>query len=228
MSGILFCNTQNLDGLRSFYIDVLGCNMWIDQGDCIILRHGNLLLGFCRRADPDLQGLITFFYDSPAESERPGGDAGTVENPGRKQRTDRQGTAGRRHLRRSRKNTSDRTGWLHRRRLPDPGCMAFRPGNVLDRRHGPGYGQITPGNTPRPSCGDRDADWISPGTDDPRTTTAGNRLFPAMNPSVKIGPDKKNGRKGSSRPYGGVGSCDRIRYCSRKIPQSWDRSNPAL
>jgi hypothetical protein len=64
VSGIVFFNTQKLDELKRFYIDKVGCRMWMDQGDCVILRFGNMLTGFCKREKADLQGLITFFYDS--------------------------------------------------------------------------------------------------------------------------------------------------------------------
>lgn len=64
VSGIVFFNTQSLDELKTFYIEKVGCRMWMDQGDCVILRFGNMLIGFCKREKADLQGLITFFYDS--------------------------------------------------------------------------------------------------------------------------------------------------------------------
>ncbi len=64
VSGIVFFNTQKLDEIKAFYIDKVGCRMWMDQGDCVILRFGNMLTGFCKREKADLQGLITFFYDS--------------------------------------------------------------------------------------------------------------------------------------------------------------------
>jgi hypothetical protein len=64
MSGIVFFNTNTLESIRRFYVDLLGCTVWVDQGDCIILKHGNLLLGFCTRTKRDLDGLITFFYES--------------------------------------------------------------------------------------------------------------------------------------------------------------------
>lgn len=36
----------------------------LEQADCIILKHGNLLLGFCEREELDTQGIITFVYDN--------------------------------------------------------------------------------------------------------------------------------------------------------------------
>ncbi len=43
--------------------------VWLTQADCIILKHGNLLLGFCEKpdiAEGEIEncGLITFFYDT--------------------------------------------------------------------------------------------------------------------------------------------------------------------
>jgi len=41
--------------------------LWLRQEDCIILKHENLLLGFCTRAQIDHSGLITFFYETKDE-----------------------------------------------------------------------------------------------------------------------------------------------------------------
>ena len=70
MSAIIFFKTRNLDKLRSFYIDQIGCRLWLDQGDCLILRHGNQLLGFCQRDIAETEGMITFFYQSQSEIDR--------------------------------------------------------------------------------------------------------------------------------------------------------------
>jgi len=64
MSGIVFLKTQEYDAIKNFYISRIGCELWMDQGDCIILRHGNFLIGFCDRDDPDVDGMLTFFYDT--------------------------------------------------------------------------------------------------------------------------------------------------------------------
>ena len=64
MNGIVFFKTRILDKLREFYIDQVGCELWLDQGDCLIFKHGNLLIGFCDRGEADRGGIITFFYDS--------------------------------------------------------------------------------------------------------------------------------------------------------------------
>lgn len=62
MSGILFFKTQNLQIIKEFYRSTVGCSLWLDQTHCIILQHGNLLLGFCAANTCDTQGMITFFY----------------------------------------------------------------------------------------------------------------------------------------------------------------------
>lgn len=70
MSGILFFGTQALERLKRFYLDEIGCQVWLDQGDCIILRHGNLLLGFCERDRVEAAGVITFFYGTKREVDQ--------------------------------------------------------------------------------------------------------------------------------------------------------------
>jgi hypothetical protein len=67
MSGILFLETQKLDQIRKFYQAKIGMILWLDQGDCVILKHGNLLLGFCQGDGKPFGGLITFFYESEEE-----------------------------------------------------------------------------------------------------------------------------------------------------------------
>jgi len=64
VSGMLFMGTRNLDDIKDFYISKIGMDLWLEQEDCIVLQHGNLLLGFCTRKDVDTEGIITFFYDS--------------------------------------------------------------------------------------------------------------------------------------------------------------------
>ncbi len=41
---------------------IVGMDVWFEQEDCIIMQHGNLLLGFCERDTIDRAGIITFFY----------------------------------------------------------------------------------------------------------------------------------------------------------------------
>lgn len=61
MAGLTFFKTEHLELIKTFYLGI-GMEMWLDQDDCVILQHGNLLLGFCSREGVDTQGLITLFY----------------------------------------------------------------------------------------------------------------------------------------------------------------------
>jgi len=67
MAGIVFFKTKNLDLIRDFYLSTIGMEPWLDQKDCVIMQHGNLLLGFCDRNTIDQQGMITFFFRSIEE-----------------------------------------------------------------------------------------------------------------------------------------------------------------
>jgi len=60
MSGIVFLATRRLDDVISFYVDRLGCSLWMDQEDCRIVRHGSFLLGFCQRDHLDTGGVLSF------------------------------------------------------------------------------------------------------------------------------------------------------------------------
>lgn len=62
MAGIIFYQTEQYEELSRFYTEVLGMSIWLEQGDCLILQHGNLLLGFCDRESADKNGIITLFY----------------------------------------------------------------------------------------------------------------------------------------------------------------------
>jgi hypothetical protein len=44
-----------------------GPSSCLEQPDITILRHGNLLAGFHRQPEADLDGVLTFFYDSREE-----------------------------------------------------------------------------------------------------------------------------------------------------------------
>jgi hypothetical protein len=63
MCGIIFFKTQKLAELRNFYINKLGCELWMDQKDCLIFRSGNMLFGFCQRKELVTGGMVTFFYE---------------------------------------------------------------------------------------------------------------------------------------------------------------------
>ena len=67
MNGIVFFKTKNLDVLKNFYLNEIGCRIWLEQADCCIFKFGNMLFGFCDRVDVDRCGMITFFYETKAE-----------------------------------------------------------------------------------------------------------------------------------------------------------------
>ncbi|MGM0404857.1 MAG: nitroreductase family protein [Thermoplasmatota archaeon] len=64
MSGIHFMKTEDLERVKDFYTTKIGMEKWVDQGQCMILKHGNMLLGFCEADEPDTDGVITFFYET--------------------------------------------------------------------------------------------------------------------------------------------------------------------
>ncbi len=67
MSGILFFKTKDKENVKDFYQSHVGMEIWLEQKDCVILKHGNLLLGFCTREENDTYGMITFFYPTKEE-----------------------------------------------------------------------------------------------------------------------------------------------------------------
>ncbi len=67
MSGLIFLSTRALDETVRFYTSRLGMEIWLEQEDCTILRHGNLMLGFCQRETTDACGIITFYFASRGE-----------------------------------------------------------------------------------------------------------------------------------------------------------------
>ena len=62
MSGIVFMATRQLPRLKEFYALRLGMEIWLEQADCALFKHGNLLIGFCHRDRTDSGGMITLFY----------------------------------------------------------------------------------------------------------------------------------------------------------------------
>ena len=70
MGGIFFLRTNKQSELETFYTERLGMERWLQQPDCIILKHGNLLLGFCQRDTSEVQGMITFVYDTKEKVEQ--------------------------------------------------------------------------------------------------------------------------------------------------------------
>jgi hypothetical protein len=67
MVGIVFFKSQKTRALEEFYTQQLGMEVWLRQADCIIFKHGNLLLGFCTRPEVERSGMITFVYRTKEE-----------------------------------------------------------------------------------------------------------------------------------------------------------------
>jgi len=83
MSGIVFYGTKDLPGIKDFYLSRVGMKLWLEQADCVILKHGNLLLGFCQREDCEKAGIITLFYRTKEEVDLLHGQLGdrALEEP---------------------------------------------------------------------------------------------------------------------------------------------------
>jgi hypothetical protein len=62
MTGVVFFNTLQLDELTEFYTQRVGAELWMDQTDCRIFRHGQFLFGFCQREESETCGILTFVY----------------------------------------------------------------------------------------------------------------------------------------------------------------------
>jgi len=68
MAGLVFMKTLALEKTVKFYTKEIGAQIWINQEDCIILKHDNFLFGFCQREGSLNSGwLITFFYQTKEE-----------------------------------------------------------------------------------------------------------------------------------------------------------------
>jgi nitroreductase len=80
--GIVFLRTEDLEATREFYAGRMGMEVWLEQADCVLLRRGNMILGFCSREDADFGGLLTFVYPNRAgvdEAYSTMGDLATTE-----------------------------------------------------------------------------------------------------------------------------------------------------
>ena len=62
MTGVVFFKTERLEDLTRFYTDRVGAELWMDQEDCRIFRHGQFLFGFCQRETAETCGVVTFVY----------------------------------------------------------------------------------------------------------------------------------------------------------------------
>ena len=56
--------------MRDFYTNMMEMGIWLEQAECVILKHGNFLLGFCEREKADIDGIFTLFFDSNEEVDR--------------------------------------------------------------------------------------------------------------------------------------------------------------
>ena len=63
MPGIAFFGTRSLEAVVEFYVDRLGCSVWLEQPDCTVLRFDNQLLGFCDRDVAEVDGTLTFVVE---------------------------------------------------------------------------------------------------------------------------------------------------------------------
>ena len=61
-TGVVFFATVRLEDLTVFYTQKVGADLWMDQGDCRIFRHGQFLFGFCQREASETCGILTFVY----------------------------------------------------------------------------------------------------------------------------------------------------------------------
>jgi hypothetical protein len=80
MGGIVFFRTERLDDVVSFYTDVVGASVWLEQPDCTILSRDGFRFGFCARDSTDACGILTFVSETRAEVDemhRRVGDAAT-------------------------------------------------------------------------------------------------------------------------------------------------------
>jgi len=70
MSGIIFFKSKDVEKVKNFYINKIGMDLWLEQGGCSILKHGNLLLGFCDREIVENPGIITIFYKEKSKIDK--------------------------------------------------------------------------------------------------------------------------------------------------------------
>lgn len=68
--GIVFFQTKQLDEISEFYLQKVGCELWLNQGGCQIFQFGNMLFGFCQRDEVDDLGMITFYFKTKEEVDR--------------------------------------------------------------------------------------------------------------------------------------------------------------
>lgn len=67
MAGIVFLKTTNIKRITEYYTTIIGATIWLDQKDCVILKHDNFLFGFCERGEINTGWLLTFFFKTKTE-----------------------------------------------------------------------------------------------------------------------------------------------------------------
>ena len=67
MNGIIFFATKMLDDIIEFYVDTVGCEIWLKQADCIVLKFGNMIFGFCQRDKVETEGILCFVLNDRDE-----------------------------------------------------------------------------------------------------------------------------------------------------------------
>ena len=68
---VTFLYTRDLKTTSSFYEEVLGLSLVLDQGSCRIYRISvDGFLGFCQREEAETCGIITFVYPDRAGVDR--------------------------------------------------------------------------------------------------------------------------------------------------------------
>jgi hypothetical protein len=70
MTGAVFFKTVELEELTAFYTQRVGAELWMDQEDCRIFRHGQFLFGFCQREESETCGILTFVYPDRGSVDR--------------------------------------------------------------------------------------------------------------------------------------------------------------
>jgi len=70
MAGLTFYKTRDIKKIREFYTKTIGMDIWLEQPDCLILQHDNLLIGFCESQESEISGIITFFYRSKTDVDK--------------------------------------------------------------------------------------------------------------------------------------------------------------
>jgi hypothetical protein len=58
--GIIFFQTRMLSELTDFYLNKVGCELWLEQAECKVFQFGNMLFGLCQRDVVDNTGMISF------------------------------------------------------------------------------------------------------------------------------------------------------------------------